>query len=351
MLRLVRALISRFSLVLGVVLVVYSAWFAFAVYIPRDAAAMSVRIAVKPGDGISEIAQTLVKKGVIRDALAFQFYAAVSGLAGRIQAGEYTVSGAQAVPSLVHALSIPVGPEERSITTIEGWTIQDIALYLEKEGIVSRDEFLGALRVVGREKYLFLPKDSGDSLEGYLFPDTYRIFDKASAGDVITKMLDNFNDKFSPDMVRSAKESGRSIHQIITLASIVEGEVQTDEDRAMVADIFLRRIEQGMRLQSDATVNYVTGKKKAQASYDDLEVDSRYNTYRYNGLPPGPIGNPGLSSIEAALRPKKNPYLFFLTTRENEVIYSKTYDEHLVNKRKYLDIPNEAAKKEGAVVE
>lgn len=340
--RLISTLFLRFLSVFLLAAVVYSGWLAYAILVPLDAAGSSQRLTIIPGQSVRDISHILAEHKVIRDPFAFELYARVMGFAGSIQAGIYTVSPSYSVPALAKALGAPTGVAEKEITIIEGWTINDIGVYLEKQGIVTRDDFSQALNGLDRKDYPFLGPETKDSLEGYLFPDTYRIFDKATAGDVIKKMLDNFGGKIDPDMAAKARESGHSLHEVVTLASILEHEVQTEEDKAIVADIFYRRIAAGMRLQSDATVNYVTGKSELQPSSDDLTVDSHYNTYKYDGLPPGPIGNPGMSSIRAALMPKKNDYLFFLTTKDNQVIYSKTYDEHLANKRKYLSAPDDA---------
>ncbi len=170
-----------------------------------------------------------------------------------------------------------------------------------------------------------------------MFPDTYRIFKNATAQDIIEKMLDNFDQKISSELRTEISKQNKSIFDIITLASIVEKELSADEDRAIAADIFYRRMEIGMPLQSDATVNYVTGKKETRPSVDDTHTDSLYNTYQNRGLPPGPISNPGLSAIKAVIYPKANNYYYFLTTEEGDVIYSRTNDEHAENKAKYLN--------------
>ncbi|OGY89834.1 MAG: hypothetical protein A2927_01170 [Candidatus Komeilibacteria bacterium RIFCSPLOWO2_01_FULL_45_10] len=150
-------------------------------------------------------------------------------------------------------------------------------------------------------------------------------------------MLDNFGAKLTQEMRVDIKNAGKSIFEVITLASIIEKEVRTEQDMKMVADIFNKRLEQGIALQSDATVNYVTGKGLVQPTAADIAVDNLYNTYKYRGLPPGPIANPGLKAIKAAIYPTPNQYYYFLTTAEGEVIYSQTYQEHLKNKSVYLN--------------
>ncbi len=303
-------------------------------YVPN--ANQDQKFAINPGERSEDVAKKLQDRHLVKDAFLFSLYGRLSGLSSRIQAGEYVLDPGMNALEIFDAITTTVSAKEHEITVIEGWTLQEIALYLEKEGISPREVFLESLKNIATERYSFLAGKKTPSLEGYLFPDTYRIFEDSTPEEVIGKMLDNFDRKYTVSMRKDTRSENRSIHDIVTIASILEGEVQTDEDRAMVAGIFYRRLAKGMPLQSDATVNYVTGKSRTQPSFDDLEVDSRYNTYKYKGLPPGPIGNPGLSSLMAAIYPKKNEYLFFLTTREGKVIYSKDYEEHLTNKRKYL---------------
>jgi len=172
-------------------------------------------------------------------------------------------------------------------------------------------------------------------LEGYLFPDTYRIFRDASVTDVVKKMLGNLEAKLTPQMKKDITDSGKTIHEVLTLASIVEKEVSSDKDRKLVADIFYKRLKAGIALQADSTVNYVTGKSVSRASASDLEVESLYNTYQHRGLPPGPISNPSLSSIISAIYPTPNTYLYFLTTPSGEVIYNETFEGHVEDKNRY----------------
>lgn len=204
------------------------------------------------------------------------------------------------------------------LTFIEGWNSRDYEKYLTEKGLWS--------------------KDAPDlkSQEGYLFPDTY-LFNKNYPLDVLIKMMsDNFetkiNDKLKAEMARQKK----SMASIITVASLVEAEANTKTDRQMVADIIWRRLAADMPLQLDSTVNYITGGKKPAISLKEQEIDSPYNTYKYRGLPPGPINNPGLESIEAAIYPQKNSYWYFLTGKDGKMYYAKNLVEHNLNKMKYL---------------
>jgi UPF0755 protein len=170
-----------------------------------------------------------------------------------------------------------------------------------------------------------------------LFPDTYRIFSDAQAEDIIKKLLDNFDRKVTAQMRFDAPKDNSSFYDALILASIVEREALYDDDRRVIAAIFLNRLKQGIGLQSDATINYVTGKKSPRPTYADLQVNSPYNTYKYRGLPPGPICNPGLTSINAVIYSQPNQYYYFLTDSEGRAHFGRTYAEHQQNIIKYLE--------------
>jgi UPF0755 protein len=180
-------------------------------------------------------------------------------------------------------------------------------------------------------------------LEGYLHPDTYRIFVGASNADIAGKMLANLDRKFTADMRAEMARRGLSLPEIITMASLVEKEARIDatgqKDNAeakLVAGIFWKRISTSQRLESCATLAYILGVDKKQYTLEDTQIDSPYNTYRRDGLPPGPIGNPSLEAIKAALYPQTSDYLFFLNGHDGNTYFAKTYQEHLTNKDKYL---------------
>lgn len=255
--------------------------------------------------------------------------------------------------------------EEQTMRLIEGWTIFEMGDYLEKQGIVSKKEFLKALAETNRSEYPFLnsvPKNS--DLEGFLFPDTYRVLKGVSAKEVVQKLLVTFGKKTNNEVKGSygvqiipgyenlviGSSKGLTMYQVVTLASILEKETGIDltnkdadqkerlfAERRTVAGIFLNRLSINQALESDATINYITGKNKAAPSSKDLEANSLYNTYKYPGLPPGPICNPSLMSIQAVLNPFKTDYYYFLHKQPSgEVVYSKTFEEHVNNKFKYL---------------
>ncbi len=293
--------------------------------------------AVEPGTSIDSITNDLVSGEFIKSALAFRVYIKLHQLDNNIQAGQHYLSSAMTIKEIARRLTTPTYQEERSLTFIEGWTNKEMAEYLAANDILATADFINALEQ--KYDYNFLPKRSQrDYLQGYLFPDTYRIFAATTAEEIIAKLLNNFSQKVMASLQSQIDNSSMTLEEIVTLASIIEHEVRTPSDRAMVADIFLRRLADNYPLQSDATVNYVTDKGLTQPSFADTKINSPYNTYQNVGLPPGPICNPSLSAIEAVLNPIANDYYFFLTTNDDgRVIYSKDYDEHLINKAKYLD--------------
>lgn len=240
---------------------------------------------------------------------------------------------------------------EATIRLREGWTAADMADYLEREGLPAGDGFLelsGSPQLSipadissWRLKYDFLPAEA-DSLEGYLFPDTYRIYATSSAPEVIDKMLATFARRVTPAMRQDISARGKTLEEIIIMASLIEKEAPIDyadpENRhaRLISGIFWNRLGINLGLQADATLSYIFRDNKPRHSGAELEVDSPYNTYRFRGLPPGPIANPGLRAIEAAIDPLPSDYYFFLTTADNEVIYGRNYDEHLRNINRYL---------------
>lgn len=297
------------------------------------------KFVVTTGESSETISQNLKKEGLIRSSVLFDIYAWRSGFDYKLQAGEYEVPKNLSIKEIVQLLSLSREIPQNKITIIEGWKNTEIAEYLEKEGIVKSSEFFTVVSLKDDwwDDYEFLKeKPKNVDLEGYLFPDTYLIYKNASSKEIIQKMLDNFAKKITQQMLDETSALEMSLHEIVTLASIIEKEVSSNEDRELVSGIFHSRLKLGIGLQADSTVNYITGKNISRSSLDDISLDNPYNTYKYKGLPPGPINNPGLSAIRAAIYPKSSEYLYFLTTPDGRVIYSKTFDEHVLAKRKYL---------------
>jgi UPF0755 protein len=230
---------------------------------------------------------------------------------------------------------------ETSATVIEGWNVDEIAAYYEKLGLFPKSEFIKATQDFDTKNFPLVDRTNSKSLEGYLFPDTYRFAKDATPNDVITKMLTDFSSRVTDLGVEDAntKYNGLSLYEIITLASIIEkesggdgattGALSLQDERDLVASVFYNRMAIGQALESDATINYITGKDTPAASASDLAVNSPYNTYKHAGLPPGPICNPSLGSIKAALFPAKSDYYYFLHKQPSgQVDFSRTFEEH-----------------------
>lgn len=234
--------------------------------------------------------------------------------------------------------------EEKTLRVIEGWRNSDISEALVKNNLGTADEFIKAQKDYDSSKFSFLAdKPKSTDLEGYLYPDTYRVYASSTVSDIITKMLSNFDQKLTPKMRADIKAQGKTINEILTMASIIEKEAPIsyakgdNQDAKIISGIFWRRIKVGQALQSCATLAYVIGVDKKQYSEADTKINSPYNTYENRGLPPGPISNPGILAIEAAIYPTPSNYNYFLTpSNSKSIIYATTYEEHLRNKAKYL---------------
>lgn len=239
---------------------------------------------------------------------------------------------------------VAVPRPEVTITIIPGWNLHQVADYLVKRGLATstKDVLEFANNPLshwpGGLANDFEARPSKASLEGYLAPNTYRVYKDANLNDIFVKLAVARNDEFNQYHFYPEKlqKSGMTVHQILTLASIIEKEANTPEDMKIVADIFLRRLKEGMALQSCATVNYVTGKNDPGISLKDKQIDSPYNTYKYPGLPPGPICNPSLDAIKAVLNPTKNNYVYFMAGDDGVMRYAKTLEGHNENVAKYL---------------
>ncbi len=328
--------------VIPALVIIGAIWWFFYELRPADAHNENISvITIAPKAGFQGISRQLNDAHLVRNKYMFELAVLLAGLGKDLKAGTYELSPSMSSTAIAKALSKEASPNEVTLTIPEGWTNAQIGAYLESRGIGTSQDFISASNAT--DSRTILPDDRFDflsekpataSLQGYLFPDTYRVFPTATATDVIKKMLTNFGIKVTADMRTQIRTQGRTLADVLTLASIVEREARTDADRRMVADIFWRRIGMGMPLQSDVTVKYATGKSDVQPG--DTQIDSPYNTYKYNGLPPGPIANPGLSSINAAINPQPNAYLYFLTDSSGTVHYAKTYDEHVANVQQYL---------------
>jgi UPF0755 protein len=291
----------------------------------------SITFQVKENESWDTIIGNLQQENIISKTNGLNFYIAFRRLTPK--SATYTITNTMNTDQVIKMIArgLLTRPEV-TITIPEGSDIYEIGDILESGLSFSRADFVKATEKFDTTQYDFI---ENKSLQGYLYPDTYRLFDNANAEEVIIKMVNNFQKKALP----SLKDTDTlSSYQVLVLASIIEKEVAIPKDRQIVAGIFLNRLKDGMKLQSDATVNFITQSGRSQSTLDDLKIDSPYNTYQVVGLPPGPITNPSVDAIKSVINPIPNDYYFFLTTRDNppKTIFSKTFEEHSKAKQQYL---------------
>lgn len=297
-------------------------------------------VEVVQGSTLTSAAQVLEENGLIRNHKAFLKYAKKNDLIN-IKAGKYQFSKAMTGEEMLHSMVEGNVYRGEKISIPEGFQLTQIAQRLDQNGIVSQDEFMKEAFQVEkyRAQYEFLHEIKQENLEGYLYPETYFFEKDSSAQTVMTKMLDAFSDIYEADLKPLLEGNTLNINEAVILGSVIEKESVLEEDRPIISSVFHNRLKINMRLQSDATVQYALEERKSRILYSDLKVDSPYNTYKVYGLPAGAISSPRKSSIIAALQPSESEYLFFLTKDDGsgEQVYSKTFEEHKINKSKYLD--------------
>lgn len=310
-------------------------------YFFRTSDAKEVSFTVDEGESFVSISRRLADEDIIPNAWWFRIFAKFAGLDDDIRAGTTVVIPRDRSADILGALIYPSGNSEVSVTIPEGYTLVQIGATVRAAlPHITEEEWI---RVTGVSSpfadhtlVVSLQKPVDVDLEGYLFPDTYRFFENASAEDVVERMLNTMESRVTALGKPTGDAEGMNGHELLTLSSIIEREVRGSEEMREISDIFLKRLEIGMALQSDATVNYVTGGDDPSISLTDRDLDSLYNTYQYPGLPPGPISNPGMNALRSVWNPAENEYYYFLTDAAGTVYYAETHDEHVLNKALYL---------------
>lgn len=288
----------------------------------------SVYVTVQPGMTAGSIGEMLEQRGVIGSKQKFWLIAKLGGEERKFKAGTYHMYVNMPIRE---ALDVLVGGEVSMLrfTIPEGFTVREIASRLERDGIVQSKEFLDKARNFAPYRYMKASSQTMFRSEGFLFPDTYEVEPGTSSEAILQMMVRNFDDKLTDEMRAKAEKLNLSVYELVTLASLVEKEARYEEDRPIIAQVFFKRLEINMPLQSDTTIQYLLDAPKEDVTYADTEIDSPYNTYQHYGLPPGPVANPGLASIEAVLEPADTDYLYFVADRAGHNHYSKSYDEHM----------------------
>ena len=296
-------------------------------------------VTIQKGMTTQGIAAMLVHEGMIRSARGFALYTRLHGQGALLQAGQFVLSPSMDVSEIIAVLHGKLSAQ--SIITIpEGLSVRDIDQLLASKGLSKQGEVIACAKTCAFEGIDFLPAASAqmqNRVEGYLFPETYFVvMSDFSPEHFLERLLQTFKKRVIEDLAGDLKNSKHSLHEIITMASLIEEEAKSDDERPMVAGILWKRFDAKVGLAVDAAIRYALEKKSGALTKDDLDVDSPYNTRRHRGLPPGPIANPGLKSILAALHPKDSPYWYYLHDRQGMIHYAVTNDEHNENKNRYL---------------
>ena len=298
---------------------------------PGSAETIEQSVTVPPGQGLKATADDLFERGIIRNAFKFNLYARIKGYDKNIKAGEYRLSPSYSPREI---LEIMVSGKVRlyKITIPEGFNLVQIAEMMPAAGLGTAKDFLAAANDKALTRALNIP---GESFEGYLFPDTYHFPKGVSPDKIIQTMVRRFQEVFTSEWKGRTREMKMTVHEVVTLASIIEKETGAPSERPIISSVFHNRLKKNMRLASDPTVIYGIKDFDGNLTRKDLTTKTPYNTYKIKGLPPGPIANPGARSIEAALYPVETEYLFFVSKRDGTHHFSKTYQEHEKAVRKY----------------
>ncbi len=342
--KVMKWLVSIFLII--IVIGAAGGWYVYNGMQPVKQSEQPVKFTIEPGTGTSGIADTLEDQGLIKNSFFFLSYLKWKSEGSRFQAGVYELKPGVTYDEIIAKLNSGdvVKAEMIRFTIPEGFTVTQMAEKLVEQGIIKKDAFLDlAKNAEGLDNTLLadLPEDDQLTyrLEGYLFPETYELKKGSTEADIVQRMLDETANRLNeiPDYKEKLAQRGIGLNELMTIASLVEREVVADSERGVVAGVIYNRLAEGMKLEIDATVQYLLGKPKERLLNSDLRsVDSPYNTYLYEGLPPGPIAAPSLKSIEAALAPEASEYLFYVTKKDGsgEHLFAKTYEEHLKNIKK-----------------
>jgi UPF0755 protein len=312
-------------------------WYNGLLTDPRDVNGVEQTFTVEQGESVNSIASRLDVVGLVRDGEAFRAYLIYSGLDTSIQAGEYRLSAAMSAIDIARELQ-DATPEQVTFVILPGWRMEEIAASLPTSGLsVTPEEFLNVARAPHPD-FDFL--QGAATTEGFLFPDSYIVPRVVTADELVTGFIRNFSLRITPDIKNQIERQGLTVYQAVTLASLVEREAVQDEEKTLIASVYLNRLNIGMKLDADPTVQYALGYSILQQSWwtspltlIDLQVNSPYNTYLNPGLPPTPIANPSLDALRAVAFPEESTYLYFRARCDGSGFheFSETFDEHLSN--------------------
>ncbi|TSC57806.1 MAG: UPF0755 protein [Candidatus Peregrinibacteria bacterium Greene0416_62] len=301
-----------------------------------------VSVRIEAGTSTRGIAEVLHDRGVLRSPLAFRIHTRLLGADASLQAGTFILHSGMTQGEIIEALQSGKALEI-AVTIPEGFTVTDIDALLVKKNLSATGAFLRCTQECDLQEFAFLPLSDGfaprgGKVEGYLFPDTYFVsVESFSPEAFLHRLLTNFRMKVIDELGGEVGLSGRSFHEILAMASLIEEEAITDAERPVISGILWKRFDDGRGLGVDATIRYILQKPSSTITAGDLNVDSPYNTRKFRGLPPGPIANSGRRSIEAALRPTDSSYWYYLHDRNGKIHYAVTNEEHNLNRIEYLN--------------
>lgn len=310
---------------------------------PMPSSGEAQRISFPPGTGAAQLAVELEQKGIVRNADIFTWYLKYKQEGGRFQAGEYDMTPGLSLDEIIGQLNRGETVKEAGLrlTVPEGYTVRQIAEKLQADHGIDAAVFLQAVQSYkGAEGTVgaAIPDDSSIRyrLEGYLFPETYEWKKDTDANEILASMTQELDKRLAQlpqDWKEVMEQQGLTFHQMLTLASLIEREVVVEEERAVVSGVIHNRLKIGMPLQIDATVQYLFDKQKERLFFQDLRIESPYNTYLNKGLPPGPIASPSLASIQAAIYPAETKYLFYVTKKDGTMghLFAETFEQHNKN--------------------
>lgn len=330
---------KKILIILGLVIIIATASLAFLPdYLSKTANNKDVEIKVEEGDNLSTVAEDLYEKDVIKSRYWFRYKG--SDIAANIKPGSYIIPSKVDIEQVYDIIQEGEEKEYLSITFPEGFILYQFAEKVEQEGIASRDEFIDATnRYFQDESYDFDTSNHYYNMEGYLFPDTYHFTYDQTIDEIVKTLASTMDSVFTEEYLNRMEELNLSKNQVLTIASLIERESYNDQERGTISGVIYNRLNKPMPLQIDATVIYGKGEGKEHMTrvlYADLEEDNPYNTYKNQGLPPGPIASPGKNSIHAALYPEDHNYLFYVLSENHDGhVFAETYEEHLANERAY----------------
>lgn len=334
-----------FSMLFLMVLVAASGLFYLWNQLEPTKSGAPIEVTIPKGSSANSVAKILEDNGIIKNSFIFGYYLVLKDEGDNFQAGTYELTPGMDKAEVIAKLNAGdvVAAETMKFTIPEGYTIDQIADKLASDGLVDKDKFISLTNEnrswSGAENVLNIPSNAEgiiNRLEGYLFPDTYEVVKGSSEENIILRMLKEQDRKLATlpeDWSDELERRGITIHEMLTIASLIEREVVVDSERATVAGVIYNRLKLPMRLQIDATIQYALGEQKELLSIEDTKLDSPYNTYVIDGLPPGPIATPSLESIKAAIYPEEHNYYYYVTKKDGTQshLFAETYNQHLRN--------------------